>query len=303
MPSETADTPNSFDSSLKDISSAVDSVLDGILTHSEGIADRLCEAMRYALFAGGKRLRPFLAVTTADLFGVPKMRGLRVAAAVEMIHTYSLVHDDLPAMDDDDLRRGQPTCHIRYDEATAILAGDALQALAFQTLADPATHPDPEVRCHLIAALATACGGAGMVGGQILDLKAEHIRHTIGAITRLQRMKTGELIAFPCISGAILGQASASATTALQRYAHDLGLAFQIRDDLLDLTSNDATLGKRTGKDSKAGKATFASIMGVDQAQSHADTLIDQAISHLDLFGGQADMLRIIARFVVNRAH
>ncbi len=302
MPSETANSPNNLDSSLKDISVAVDSVIRTILAASEGIPDRLCEAMAYALFVGGKRLRPFLAVTTSDLFGVPRIRGLRVAAAVEMIHTYSLVHDDLPAMDDDDLRRGQPTCHIRYDEATAILAGDALQALAFQTLADPATHPDPAIRSHLITALAIACGGTGMVGGQSLDLEAEHSQHTIGAITRLQRMKTGELIAFPCIAGAILGQAGPDATTALRRYAHDLGLAFQIRDDLLDLTSNDAALGKRTGKDCAAGKATFASIMGVDQAQNHADTLIDQAISHLDLFGGQADMLRAIAGFVVSRA-
>ncbi len=303
MSGEAAENPDSLDSCLKDISGAVDSVIETILTQNKGIADRLCDAMRYALFAGGKRLRPFLAVTTSDLFGVPKIRSLRAAAAVEMIHTYSLVHDDLPAMDDDDLRRGQPTCHIQYDEATAILAGDALQSLAFQTLADPATHPDPDIRCQLVTALATASGGTGMVGGQILDLEAEHTQHTIGAITRLQRMKTGELIAFPCIAGAILGQAGTAAATALQRYAHDLGLAFQIRDDLLDLTSNDATLGKRTGKDSKAGKATFASIMGVDQAQDHAHALINQAICHLDLFGNQADRLRDIARFVINRAH
>ena len=218
-----------------------------------------------------------------------------------MVHTYSLVHDDLPAMDDDDLRRGQPTCHVQFDEATAILAGDALLTLAFGVLAEPETHPDGNVRAELVAALARAAGASGMVGGQMMDLAAEHQELDVGAITRLQRLKTGELIAFSCEAGGILGAAPAEARTALHAYAHDLGLAFQITDDLLDETGSATDLGKAVGKDAAAGKATFVSILGVEGARRQAVMLAEQAVEHLDLFGKKADLLRDIARYVVDR--
>jgi farnesyl diphosphate synthase len=218
-----------------------------------------------------------------------------------MVHAYSLVHDDLPAMDDSDLRRGRPTCHKEFDEATAILAGDGLLTRAFEVLAHPDTHADPAVRCELVAALAAAAGAAGMVGGQMIDLIAEHRQLDIGAITRLQRMKTGALIAFACEAGAVLAKAPLEARTALRGYAHDLGLAFQIADDLLDVEGSAAETGKPVGADAAAGKATFVSILGVDQARRQAERLIGQAVTHLDLFGARAELLGEAARFVISR--
>jgi farnesyl diphosphate synthase len=279
----------------------VEEMLDTLLPEPVDTEARLFEAMRYATLDGGKRLRPFLAVSSAHLFGVSKTCALRVGAAIECVHCYSLVHDDLPAMDDDDLRRGKPTTHRAFDEATAILVGDALLTLAFEILSDPDTHADPLVRSNLVQALARAAGGHGMVGGQMLDMIAETETFDIGAVTRLQRLKTGELFAFACESGALLGRAEESRRAALRAYAHDMGLAFQIADDLLDVEGNAEAVGKTVGKDADAGKATFVSILGVDRARNQARLLADQAISHLGSFDERADSLRAVARFVVER--
>ncbi|MEE9139782.1 MAG: farnesyl diphosphate synthase [Alphaproteobacteria bacterium] len=286
---------------LKEAGRAVTDEMARLLPVGDGLESRVCQAMRYAVMAGGKRLRPFLVLTSSQLFNVAQESALRVAAAVEMIHTYSLVHDDLPAMDNDDMRRGTPTCHVEYDEATAILVGDALLTLAFNVLAEPDTHSDPEVRCELVRALAAAAGAQGMVGGQMMDLEAQNKSLNIGTITRLQRLKTGELIAFSCEAGAILGRAAGPAHHALRAYAHDLGLAFQITDDLLDTVGSEKDLGKKVRKDADAGKATFVSILGVDRARAQARMLAEQAVAHLDLFEEKADLLRDVARFVVER--
>ena len=280
---------------------AVERVLDDLLAKNGRPEARLMDAMRHATLGGGKRIRPFMVLSGARLFNVAETCALRVAAAVEMVHCYSLVHDDLPAMDDDVLRRGQPTCHVAFDEATAILAGDALLTRAFEVLADPATHSDPAVRCDLVVALSRAIGVDGMVGGQMLDLVAEHHALEMPEVTRLQRMKTGMLIAFACESGAILGKAAEPVRHALHAYAHDLGLAFQIADDLLDVEGDEKEVGKKTGKDQEAGKATFVSLMGVERARGQARMLTDQAIQHLDLFAEKADPLRDLARFVIER--
>ncbi len=263
--------------------------------------NRLYEAMRYGSLGGGKRLRPFLVLNSADLFGVNPDCALRVAAAVELVHCYSLIHDDLPAMDDGDLRRGQPTVHRQFDEAVAILAGDGLLTFAFDVLADPATHEDPHVRCQLVTALAKAAGPHGMVGGQMLDLIAEHETFDIGTVTRLQRLKTGALIAFSCEAGAILGKAPPPLRHALHAYAHDLGLAFQIVDDLLDIEGTEAETGKSVGRDAVAGKATFVSILGRERARNQAEILARQCASHLEIFEGRADMLKSVAEYVVTR--
>lgn len=281
----------------------IDAVLDRLLPRPSGPEARLAEAMRYAVLAPGKRFRPILAVAAADLFGVGREAALRVAAAVEFSHTYSLVHDDLPCMDDDDVRRGQPSTHIRFDEATAVLAGDALMPLAFEVLARPETHADPSVRTALMLALAEAVGPRGMVGGQTIDLAFEHQSADIGAITRMQQLKTGALIAFACESGAILGKAPDAQRHALRAYAHDLGLAFQIVDDLLDVEGTQEATGKKVGKDAGLGKATFVSLLGVGRARQQAGMLADQAIAHLDQFGERATFLRRLARFVVQRSH
>jgi farnesyl diphosphate synthase len=259
------------------------------------------EAVRYATLSGGKRIRPFLVIASSDLFGVSRPLALRVAAAIEMVHCYSLIHDDLPAMDDDDLRRGIPTCHVKFDEATAILAGDALLARAFEVIADSATHPDARVRCDLVLELARAAGSDGMVGGQMLDLLAAGQTFGMAEVTRMQRMKTGALIAFSCEAGAILGKASDSSRHALHAYAHDLGLAFQIIDDLLDVEGSDQEVGKRTHKDDTAGKATFVSLLGIDRARGQSDMLARQAVEHLGSFGPEAEPLRALAWFVVTR--
>jgi farnesyl diphosphate synthase len=290
-----------FEEALAHAASLTDSLLERLLVVPPDLEARVYQAMRYAVLGPGKRLRPFLVLASARLFDITMQYALQVAAAVEMVHAYSLVHDDLPAMDDSDLRRGRPTCHKEFDEATAVLAGDGLLTAAFEALAHPDTHPDPAVRCELVAALAAAAGAAGMVGGQMIDLIAEHRPLDIGAITRLQRMKTGALIAFSCESGAILAKAPTEAHTALRGYAHDLGLAYQIADDLLDVEGSTAETGKPVGADAAAGKATFVSILGVKRARSQAELLIGQAVAHLDLFGRRAELLREAARFVISR--
>lgn len=291
-------------SALEDAAALVEDALDNLLPEpeSDGPEARLHEAMRYAALGGGKRLRPFLAIQGGLLFGLEPEMMSRVAAAVECVHTYSLVHDDLPAMDDDALRRGKPTLHLEYDEATAILAGDALLTLAFEILAHDGTNQDPHIRCKLITRLARAAGAQGMVAGQVIDLAMEGVDEpAIGAVTRLQRLKTGELIAFACEAGGIMSRASKEACHALEGYAHDLGLAFQMADDLLDLESTADEAGKATGKDKARGKATFVEILGPERARSQAELLSEQAIRHLDLFDEKADLLREVAAFVVNR--
>ena len=283
---------------------ATESALDALLPKPAGLEARVIEAMRYAIFAGGKRLRPFLVIQTAGLFGVSEESALRVAAALEAVHTYSLVHDDLPCMDDDDLRRGQPTVHRKYDEATAVLAGDALLTHAFEILAHEDTHADPRVRCELVSHLARASGANGMVGGQMIDLDAEEraVGLDLAGITRLQQLKTGALIAFGCEAGAILGKASEPARLGLKAYSHDVGLAFQIADDLIDVEGDAATAGKAVGKDAEAGKATFVSILGVERARQQAQMLAKQAVAHLDEhFDERADLLRKLAVYIVER--
>ena len=272
-----------------------------LLVPPSGLEARVYEAMRYSALAPGKRLRPLLVLAGSQLFGVARRSALQAAAAIEMVHAYSLIHDDLPAMDNSDLRRGRPTSHKQFDEATAVLAGDGLLTMAFQVLADPDTHGDTTVRAELVSALAGAAGAAGMVGGQMIDLIAEKEPLDIGAITRLQRMKTGALIAFSCEAGAILAKAAPEVRLALRGYAHDLGLAFQIADDLLDVEGSSAETGKPVGADAAAGKATFVSILGIERARAQAELLVNQAVAHLDLFEERAELLRQVARFVVNR--
>ena len=291
----------SFPEALAEAAQLTDVALDRLLVVPPDLEARVYEAMRYAALAPGKRMRPFLVLAGARLFGVARRCALQVAAAVEMVHAYSLVHDDLPAMDNSDLRRGRPTCHKEFDEATAVLAGDGLLTAAFGALADPDTHGDPGVRCELVAALAAAAGAAGMVGGQMIDLIAEHQSLDIGAITRLQRMKTGALIAFSCEAGAILAKVPSEPRSALRGYAHDLGLAFQIADDLLDVEGSEVETGKPVGADAVAGKATFVSILGVARARAQAELLVRQAVAHLDLFEQRAELLREAARFVITR--
>ena len=281
----------------------IDAVLQALLPEPGGPERRLAEAMRYAVLAPGKRFRPILALASADLFSVPRRSSLRVAAAVEFAHTYSLVHDDLPCMDDDDVRRGQPSLHKRFDEATAVLAGDALLPLAFEVMANAETHAEPDVRLELIRALAEAAGPRGMVGGQMIDLLAEHKPADIGTITRMQQLKTGVLIAFACESGAILGRTPPSARQALRAFARDLGLAFQIVDDILDVEGTEAQTGKKVGKDAGLGKATFVALLGPERARTQATMLTDQAIGHLDVFAERGAFLRRLARFVVARTH
>ncbi|HCS69210.1 MAG: polyprenyl synthetase family protein [Alphaproteobacteria bacterium] len=295
------DSNSEFQAALGDNAKQVTDMLDALMPLTDTPEARVVEAMRYASLAGGKRVRPFLVTQSAALFGVDTTSALRAAAAVEMVHCYSLVHDDLPAMDDDDLRRGQPTCHIKFDEATAILAGDALLTKAFEVLAAPETHSDARVRADLVLALAKAAGDHGMVGGQMMDLWAEKNHLDMAQITRLQRMKTGDLIAVSAEAGAILGKASDEARTALHAYAHDIGLAFQIADDLLDVEGDAALVGKATGKDADANKATFVSLLGVDKARQQADVLSEQAAAHLEIFGEKADLLKQLARFIVER--
>ncbi len=292
-----------LNAALSDAAAKVETTLDEVLAADGAPETLIYEAMRYTTLAGGKRLRPFLVLQSSTLFDVAEISALRAGAALELIHCYSLVHDDLPAMDDDDLRRGKPTVHKQFDEATAILAGDGLLTMAFEVLADDRTHSDADVRAKLVLGLAQASGVRGMVGGQMIDLQAETRTLTLDEITQLQRLKTGALIRFGCEAGAILGNAPDAARSALTNYAQDLGLAFQIADDLLDVEGSVEETGKAVGKDADAGKETFVSLLGIDGARQRANELVDQAVSHLSTFDERADLLRLTARFVVDRNH
>ncbi len=279
----------------------VEDALDTLLPPVEGAEARLAEAMRYATLGGGKRLRAFLVMEVASLFSVSQTCAARVAASVEMLHAYSLVHDDLPAMDDDDMRRGKPSCHKAFDEATAILAGDALQCRAFEVLAEPDTHSDPQARCELVAALGAAAGARGMAGGQMIDMLAEGQDLDLPAVTRLQALKTGRLIQYSVEAGAILGRAPLHQRHLLAAYGRDIGVAFQIADDLLDVEGDAAEIGKTAGKDAAQGKATMVAVLGAEQARQRADLLAHQAAGHLDGFGERAANLKALATFVVSR--
>jgi len=288
---------------MAEAAAEIDQALDVLLPPEEGGEAPLYAAMRYAAIGGGKRLRGFLVLEGARQFSVSRQAALRVAAAIEMVHAYSLVHDDLPAMDNDDLRRGKPTVHRAFDEATAILAGDALQSQAFCVLAEEGTHPDPAVRAELVRCLARAAGPRGMCGGQMLDMLAERGGKTLDevAIGRLQTLKTGKLIEFSAEAGAILGKAPAAQRHALLGYGRDLGAAFQIADDLLDATASAEEAGKRTGKDADAGKATLVGLLGLERARLQAERLVAQAKDHLDGFGERGDLLRMLADFTIER--
>jgi farnesyl diphosphate synthase len=283
------------------VGEVVEAALEALLPEPEGAEARLADAMRYATLGGGKRMRAFLVMESAALFAVSETCAARAAASIEMLHAYSLVHDDLPAMDDDDLRRGKPSTHKAFDEATAILAGDALQARAFEVLADPDTHSDPQARCELVAALGGAAGARGMAGGQMIDMLAEGRKLDGPAVTRLQALKTGRLIQFSAEAGGILGRAPLAQRHLLAAYGRDLGAAFQIADDLLDAEGSTEETGKTAGKDAAAGKATMVAILGIERARLQAELLARQAAGHLDGFGERAGLLRSLAFYVVTR--
>jgi farnesyl diphosphate synthase len=290
-----------FDSLIRETAQLVETALGEFLPRSEGPLGRVVEAMRHGALDGGKRLRPFLLIAAADMFGVPRVRSVRAGCAVEMIHCYSLIHDDLPAMDDSDLRRGRPSVHKAYDEATAILAGDALLTQAFEILAEKETHPNAEVRCALALELARASGKIGMVGGQMIDIYAEQKNFDLAGIEELQRLKTGALIRFSAVGGGVIGEASEAEIAALAAYAEDLGLAFQIVDDILDATADAETLGKPAGQDAEMDKATFIKLLGMDGAKAKAAELVERCKAHLDRFGARAEPLAGAADFVFRR--
>lgn len=291
-----------FASSLAETADRVTVALDALLPRADGPEKRLNSAMRYAALGPGKRLRPFLTIECGRLVQAEERALLRAACAVECIHAYSLIHDDLPSMDNDDLRRGRPTVHIAYDEATAILAGDALQSQAFEIICDPETCASPSACVNLARRLAVAAGARGMAGGQMLDMAIEEAQVSdIGLITRCQRLKTGALIAFCAEAGAIIVDAERVVRTAFEGFAHDLGLCYQIVDDLLDAEGDENLTGKRTHKDDAQGKSTFVTILGGEGAREHAWRLADQAKQHLDIFGYQADRLRHCVDYVLDR--
>jgi farnesyl diphosphate synthase len=283
------------------VAATVDAVFCSYLGDTGDDRDRLFAAMRHAGIGGGKRLRPLLTVATGRLFGLDEQRTVRAGAAIEAIHVYSLIHDDLPCMDDDDLRRGKPTVHKAYDEATAVLAGDCFHDLAFEILSDVATHEDPFVRADLVLELARASGPNGMAGGQMLDLIAESKQLDLPAVSRLQQLKTGALIEYSVEAACIMGRLDPQARTPYRGYARDIGLAFQIADDLLDATGSEEAAGKKLHKDAAAGKATFISLMGEERARRQCAILVDQAVQHLHDHGEEADLLRAIARYVQER--
>jgi farnesyl diphosphate synthase len=278
-----------------------EATLEKVLPPPHGLHSRIHEAMRYATFAGGKRLRPFLVIECAGLFGIAPEKAGRTAAAIEVLHTYSLVHDDLPAMDNDDLRRGRPTTHKAFDEATAILAGDGLLTIAFEILSHPDTHPNAEVRVKLIARLAEAAGANGMIGGQMIDMVAAERTFGVEEIKLLQRLKTGQLFEFSCEAGAIMAEAGPEHQARLRSFAHDMGLVFQITDDLLDVTSTAEKAGKAVGKDQEHGKATLVSIYGVEGARAEARKISDRAIAALEPYGDAADALRALMPYLLTR--
>lgn len=286
---------------IERVSRDIDTQLDHLLALPDDPRRRLYEAMRHAAIGGGKRLRPLLVQATCNLFNIDPLSALRVGVAIECIHVYSLVHDDLPAMDNDDMRRGKPTVHRAFDEATAVLAGDALHALAFDVLGSEQTHNDPFVRAELVLELARAAGPGGMAGGQMMDLEAETRSFDLATVTRLQQLKTGALISFCLEAGAIMARLPVEGRLGLRGYARDIGLAFQIADDLMDVEGDEAIAGKTLGKDVRAGKETLVSLLGVDRAREQARILVAQAKAHLHTYGAEADLLRAIADYVVER--
>ena len=296
----TAPSP-AFDALIRETAALVEAALDAFLPRRAGPLGRVVDAMRHGALDGGKRLRPFLVIAAADMFDCPRPRAVRAGCAVEMIHCYSLIHDDLPAMDDSDLRRGRPSVHKAFDDATAILAGDALLTQAFEILAGKETHPNAEVRCALALELARASGRAGMVGGQMIDIYAEQKAFDLAGIEELQRLKTGALIRFSAIGGGIVGEASEKDVAALAAYAEDLGLAFQIVDDLLDAFGETQALGKPVGQDADMDKATFVKLLGAEGARDKAKSLVSSAKAHLARFGERAEPLKGAADFVFGR--
>jgi len=304
MPVETVDRlAQELEAEAQRVRADVDGFFAEILAPTGDSREKLYEAMRHAAIGGGKRLRPLLTVAASRLFAIDRLRALRVGCAIEGIHVYSLMHDDLPCMDDADLRRGKATVHKAFGEATAVLAGDSLHALAFEILADPATHEDPWVRSDLVLELARAAGPSGMAGGQMMDLVAEGQQLDLPAITRMQQLKTGALIEYAIEAACIMNRMPAEARTPYRGYARNIGLAFQIADDLIDHSGDQAAAGKPTGRDANAGKATFVSLLGEERARQQAGFLVSQAIEHLSDHGAEADLLRAIARFAVERDH
>ncbi|MBB3939584.1 farnesyl diphosphate synthase [Novosphingobium fluoreni] len=285
------------------IAEEIDRAFDLLLPVPGDPRARLVEAMRYATIGGGKRLRPLLLSATAAMYGVDRDAAVRAGCAIEAIHVYSLIHDDLPCMDNDALRHGKPTLHLAFDEATAVLAGDALHDFAFEILADTATSADPFVRIELVRALGLASGWQGMAGGQMMDLVAETSEFDLPTVTRLQQLKTGALLGASIEMGAILGRVPVEGRTHLRGYARDIGLAFQIVDDLIDHEGDAAVAGKAVGKDAQAGKETFVSLLGAEPARQRAHMLVDQAVTHLASHGQEADLLRAVARYIVERDH
>ncbi len=295
--------PDRLAEALEQVQQEVDAAFDAFLPVPEDTRARLVEAMRYAAIGGGKRVRPLLVCATAKLFGVDRDAAVAAGCAVEAIHSYSLIHDDLPCMDDDDLRHGKPTLHKVYDEATAVLAGDCLHALAFDILTMPGTSSDPFVRSELVATLARASGHAGMAGGQMMDIVSDEEEYDLRQVTRLQQLKTGALLAASVEMGAILGKVPPEGRTHLRAYARDIGLAFQIADDLLDVEGDETKAGKALRKDEEQGKQTFVTLMGRDKARAQAEMLVDQAGDHLAGYGEDAKVLVDLAHFVVKRDH
>ena len=288
---------------LARIAEEIDSAFDALLPVPDDARARLVEAMRYAAIGGGKRLRPLLLASVAEMYGVQREAAIRAAIAIESIHVYSLIHDDLPCMDNDALRHGKATLHIAFDEATAVLAGDSLHAFAFEVLSDPATSPDPFTAIELVRTLGTASGAQGMAGGQMMDLVAETSEFDLQTVTRLQQLKTGALLGAAVEMGAILGRVQPEGRTHLRGYARDIGLAFQIADDLIDHEGDAAVAGKAVGKDAGAGKETFVSLLGPDRAREQARMLVEQAVGHLAQHGREADLLRAVARYIIERDH
>jgi farnesyl diphosphate synthase len=296
-----APPPSLLQDALTQIATDIDQEFDALLELPGDARDRLYAAMRHAAIGGGKRLRPLLVTATAALFHVDRAVALRVGTAVEAIHVYSLVHDDLPCMDDDDMRRGKPTVHRAFDDATAVLAGDSLHALAFEILANPQTHPDPFIRGELVSTLALASGPEGMAGGQMMDIEAENATFDLQTVMRLQALKTGALIAASVEMGAILGHVPPEGRMHLRGYARDIGLAFQIADDILDVEGDPELAGKALQKDADAGKGTFVSLMGLERAKQQAEMLVAQANDHLSSYGAEANLLRAIANYITER--
>ena len=298
---------NDIRTELKDFASSFNGELKQYFPLPKGPEKRVVEAMEYSVLNGGKRIRPFLVKETAGLFGVPLNQALRVGAALEMLHVYSLIHDDLPAMDNDDWRRGKPTCHKQFDEATAILAGDALLTYAFEIMSHRNTHPDPQVRCQLVQLLAQAAGGfRGMVAGQMLDLLAENMsapQNSEDLIYSIEEMKTGRLLRFAIEAGAVLGGADLASHNALMLYARKIGLTFQISDDILDVEGDQALVGKTLHKDEAQNKLTFVSLYGLQGAKDLARKLTDEAIEALAVFGNKAENLRNLAQFIISRTN